>query len=532
MSERIGASVVLTCAAGIMLIVAAHLLLGWLWILGGVIAGCAAACATLAVPSLRRHRLLVQRVTALAVAVAVAATVIAPVWASARPSSLAQVAALRIAPITRGDTVISPSTPRADAPAADAPVLVRRVDGHGDLLWRDRVIRVDAQRGDLLALTADGTRLVHASDGQIRLRSAADGWRDESAPIRGTPIALAGNALVVRSCSDGMCRLDGYQADGPEVAQLWSVTDGPADASAGNGQKLRGPDPAGVDLDAVGAPTSLDAAARRTGILPAVPLRFDPAQGWIQLDPATGFPVGEVMIDAADADRCRITAAPPAAAGDTGAGPSASTGPPPQVLTVCADADGSLTATAYAKGARLWTSDPSPAGEWSVLLDQGVVLATGTEHGTDVRGEIVASGRQAAWGPPGGELLAQAEPLRVRIGIDGDVMLGANTAGQAVLYGTAGGEDRGSAALSWRDAAVRGDLGPTSAVVLDPAPRTSALSPRGAWRVRVIDPATGRAGAVVSVDDPDVRACAVGRVSALLTTADGAYLVRAANGTR
>src|SRR5699024_1447705 len=112
---------------------------------------------------------------------------------------------------------------------------------------------------------------------------------------------------------------------------------------------------------------------RTTGVLPTVPLSFDPAQGWVQLDPATGFPVGRIL--AGPEEECRL-AATGAAAGGTDARE-----PAPQVLTVCSAEDGAMTAAAYRDGTELWDSAPSPAGDWSVRLEGGRVLAAGTEEG-------------------------------------------------------------------------------------------------------------------------------------------------------
>src|SRR5699024_2178662 len=75
----------------------------------------------------------------------------------------------------------------------------------------------------------------------------------------------------------------------------------------GGADDARGPDPAGAQLPAASAteqPPGLLEATQLTGLVPGVPLRFDPAQGWLQLDPATGFPPGEVL--AGPEQHCRI----------------------------------------------------------------------------------------------------------------------------------------------------------------------------------------------------------------------------------
>src|SRR5690625_7421914 len=66
----------------------------------------------------------------------------------------------------------------------------------------------------------------------------------------------------------------------------------------GDAAETRGPDPAGTQLPAASAteqPPGLLEATQLTGLVPGVPLRFDPAQGWLQLDPATGFPLCEEL---------------------------------------------------------------------------------------------------------------------------------------------------------------------------------------------------------------------------------------------
>lgn len=517
----IGAAVVLASAAGIALLLACHFLLGWLWLAGALLAGSAAASGLLAVGPLRRRlRPLTARTLAAGLALAVSAAVALPPLAAARPEPLAQLAALSIAPLGERDQVISPSAPPEDADPAQVPVLVRRADGSGQLLQGEHVAPVPAERPDLLALSSDGSRLVRADASGIRTTSAGGAWRRWTAPVPGAPVAVAGDVLVARACSEGLCRLSGHDLSRPDAPELWSIIDG----TAQSGADARGAAPTGVELELADAQPGIDAAARERGLLPAAALRFDPAQGWTQLEATTGFPQGEVLVPAVDADRCRlaVTAPEPPDPQRPGLGASAE----PLVLTVCAGEDGALTATAFAQGARLWTSDPSPAGQWRIRMDHGRVIAAGTEEGAQAEGELVASSAQAAWGAPGGELFAQAEPMRVRIGIDGAVMLGANTAGQAVLYDTATGVDRGSLPLSGREAGVRGDLGAGSAVVIDPAPRERPLDPRGAERLRILDPA-GHGVVLRAVVPEGSRALAVGRDAALVSGPDGAHLLRA-----
>src|SRR5699024_2496723 len=59
--------------------------------------------------------------------------------------------------------------------------------------------------------------------------------------------------------------------------------------------------------------------------------------------------------------------------------------PAPQVLTVCSDEDGALTATAFHEGEQLWQSDPSPAGSWAGRMAPGGGRAGGAEAGDGPR---------------------------------------------------------------------------------------------------------------------------------------------------
>ena len=187
--------------------------------------------------------------------------------------------------------------------------------------------------------------------------------------------------------------------------------------------------------------------------------------------PATGFPSA---ILAGPEEECRLAATEaPATAED----PREAA---PQVLTVCSAEDGALTATAFHEGEQLWQSDPSPAGTWTVRLDQGRVLAEGTETGTDVPGEIVASEARAAWSAPGGEGVAQAAAFTARIGIDGAAMVVTNEAGQLLGYDTAEGTNLWTLPLTAPGTPVRGTLEAGTAVVLGEVVREEPLDLCGA----------------------------------------------------
>ena len=474
-STALGLAVVLLALAGICALLGAHFLLGALRLAAGILAGLGFGAALLALLgallSARlapRPRILFAGGTALAVMLVLTV----PAVLATRLDPLADQAAVSIDALAEGDTVHS-------LPAAGTPVLVRRADGSAQLLDDTGARHLEATPGDVLALSADGARLVPATGATTEVllldptASTVDGGFP-SQTFDGTPLALTGDVLVQRHCEEGTCRLSGYDLTAPEEP-LWTILDA---------AETHGVDPAGTEVAArPDAPPGLLDAARITGTLPAVPLRFDPAQGWVQLDPASGFAVGRIL--AGPEEECRIAAT----------GPSPQPQDPlreaPLVLTACSDEDGALTATAFRDGEVLWESAASPAGEWSVRLDQGRVLATGTEAGVETAGEIIASAQRAEWTAPGAEGVAQAEAFSARVGIDGGAMIIANASGQLVAYDTADGANTWTLPLTSPDAVVRGSLGVGTAVVLDPVVREHPLDPRGAQRLRVIEASTG-----------------------------------------
>ena len=478
-ATMLGLAVVLLALAGICALLGEHFLLGALRLASGVLAGAGAGVLLLALLGDRpRRRTRTLLAAGLALVVALALTV--PAVLATRPAPPERAAAATLAPLQEGDAV------RA-APTGQGPVLIRRADGSAQLVSTETGAQdVEAAPDDVLALSADGTRLVQVGDELTRVHALGGGSDAEgsetdeagghTAPVEvpGIPLALAGDVLVVRACEDGICRQSGIDLEHPEEPR-WTVSDA---------EETHGPDPAGTELPArAETPTGpLDAVAA-TGAVPTVPLRFDPGQGWLQVDPATGFPVGRVLAPA-DAD-CRIAAtpAPPAAQDLQEQGPL--------VLTVCTGEGGELTATAYEDGQVRWQSAPSPEGEWSVRLDGGRVLAVDTEEGADAEGEMLASEQQADWQAPGGEGLREAEAFTARLGLDGTTMVAANASGQLVAYDTVSGAHRWTLPLDAEGAEVRGSLGAGTAVVLDEVPREHPLDPRGARRLRVVDAADG-----------------------------------------
>ena len=525
-----GVAVVALALAGICALLGSHVLIGALRLTAGVLAGLGAGTAGLVLMgsrgSPRRRRLLAG---ALAIALAAALTV--PAALGSRPDPLQAQATASIAPLTEHDRVTSVPTPAGP----DSPVLIRRADGSAQLLRGERVDQLDpgdeidradeldpggeldAGEEDVLALSADGTRLLRTVEEATQVMSLEPGAPPtQETAVPGVPYALAGDVLVVRACEDGVCRHHGHDlsrasAGEEEPDPLWTTS---------GASETRGADPAGAELPAVPAdpdqhPGPLEAVAA-TGMMPGVALRFDPGQGWVQLDPATGFPVGQVL--ARPEQTCRIAATNPAPAA-----PSLHE-PEPVVVTLCSEQDGAMTARAHQGGALLWQSQPSPAGQWSVRLEDGRVLATGTEAGADTAGEIVASGEQADWNAPGGPALAEATALTARLGIDGSRMVVTNTAGQLLAYDTADGANTWTQPLR-EPAGMRGALDDGTVVVAVPAERTEALHPRRAQDLRVIDAATGEVThhSMVTEEIVSLRGLSGGR--ALVTTDERTVLL-------
>ncbi|WP_434174422.1 PQQ-binding-like beta-propeller repeat protein [Brachybacterium conglomeratum] len=503
-ATALGLAVVLLALAGISALLGGHFLLGALRLAAGVLAGAGLGVLLIALLGGRlRRRTRTLLAAGLALVVALALTV--PAVLATRVDSLGSAAAAEIAPLGEGDTV-------ASAPGGQGPVLVRRADGTAQLLEPATGAReVESAPDDVLALSADGTRLVQVSGEVTRVHELGGGEPGEGpAPVElpGQPLALSGDTLVLRACEEDVCRVRGIDLTAPGEP-LWTVMDA---------EETRGPDQAGLALPArAEAPPGLLDAVAATGVLPSVPLRFDPAQGWLQIDAATGFPVGRVLAPA-DAD-CRIAATPappdPQSVQEQG----------PLVLTVCAGEDGALTATAFRDGAPLWESAPSPAGDWTVLLEAGRVLASGTEAGTTTEGEILASEHGADWTAPGADGVAQAEAFTARIGIDGTRMVLTNEAGQLLAYDTATGTNSWTLPLDDPEAEVRGGLASGTAVVLDEIAREEPLDPRGAQRLRVITAEDGEVSDELVLDEEVTAWHPLSGGRALISTDEGAVLL-------
>lgn len=504
----LGAAIVLAALAGICALLGAHFVIGALRLVAGVLAGAALAAGILALPMWRalpgRRALLAG---GLGLALAVALTLPA-VLAAHVPWPVPE--ATRIDPLGQGDRLLT-------VPAPDAPAVVRRAD-RLELLRGTGVRTVPRGSGESAALAADGTRLVLTDGETTRVLdldptlSTPDGLPPEQT-LLGAPLSLTGDVLVLHSCAEGLCTLRGVDLTAGEKP-LWTLT-----ALEG----IRGADAADDWIPATGEPPrDLAASLEDAGIVPTVPLRVDEVQGWFQLDPTTGVAVGRRL--AGPEEDCRIAAtAPEPVPAPTQADLA------PVVLTACTGEDGALTATAFRDGEALWTSDPSPAGQWEVMLDGGRVLARGTEAGSDVVGEIVASSAQAAWTAPGGQGLAEVSGFRSRLGIDEDAMVVVNEAGQLVAYDTADGAEQWALPLSipGADGAageapdVRGAVAAGAVVVLDPLPREHPLDPRDGRRLRLVDAEDGTVLATLELPDEPRAVRPVGGGRALVTTGSG-----------
>src|SRR5690625_1462872 len=318
-----------------------YLWIGALRLAAGVLAG--AGLGMLVLPIARRwlprQR---RRLLAAALALLVAAALTVPAAVDSRTPPLDDPAVAVLEPLDEHDHITS--APDPPDPAA-SPVLIRRADGSAQLLRAGRLDPLEPADGDVLALSADGSRLLRIGEDSTRVLALPEdsapvpeavlpgqvlALPEDSAPVPeavlpGQVLALADDRAVARACEDETCRLSGYdlaaaaETEGPaagtdaddedaegtdaddETAQGadagGEATEGadaeealPAVWTVGDAAETRGPDPAGTQLPAASAteqPPGLLEATQLTGLVPGVPLRFDPAQGWLQLDPAT-----------------------------------------------------------------------------------------------------------------------------------------------------------------------------------------------------------------------------------------------------
>lgn len=501
----LGAAVTLLALAGICALLGGHFRLGALRLAAGILAGAGVGAGLLAALGTRGRRGL-RLLLAAGTALALALVLTIPAVLNSRIPPLAQQAHVVIDPLAEDDLVHS-------LPAPDTPVLVRRASGQAQLLDAQGARSITAAPEDVIALSEDGTRAVHVTAETtevLTLDRSVSGGADGGLPsisLDGAPLALDGDLIVMRHCEEELCRLTGHDLTAPETP-LWSLLDA---------EETRGIDPAGHEIPARPAqpPGPLD-ALRAAGVLPTIPLRFAPAQGWTQLDPATGFPVGRILAGA-DED-CRLTPTRPLTTAQDPLHEAA------LVMTVCSAPDGALTATAFQDGEQLWQSEPSPAGTWSVRLDGASVLATGTEEGAEVAGEIVATGQHAAWAAPGGDGVRQASAFTARIGIDAAAMVVTNDVGQLLAYDTVDGTNLWTLPLTSPDAEVAGSLAQGTAVVRDSLERQTPLTPRGAERLRVLDAASGEVTVDTEVAERIEAAHPLGGGRALVTV-DGQALL-------
>src|SRR5699024_8893951 len=237
-------------------------------------------------------------------ALLVAAALTVPAVVDSRTPPLEDQAVAVLEPLDEHDHITS--VPDPPDPAA-SPVLIRRADGSAQLLRAGRLDPLEPADGDVLALSADGSRLLRIGEDSTRVLALPE----DSAPVPeavlpGQVLALADDRAVARACEDETCRLSGYdlaaaaETEGPaagtdaegtdaddETAQGadagGEATEGadaeealPAVWTVGDAAETRGPDPAGTQLPAASAteqPPGLLEATQLTGLVPGVPLR-------------------------------------------------------------------------------------------------------------------------------------------------------------------------------------------------------------------------------------------------------------------
>ncbi len=481
-------AVVLAAVGAACWIVGEHQLRAVLRLLGGALAGLALAPLVLAAAGRARRAMQVAGV--LAVLAALALTV--PAVLAHRVGTLDGIELEGLAPLGADDQVVSVAG--TEEPSA---ILVRRAGGASQLVTADGASVADLATvpKDVVALSADGRYVTVAHDGSTRVAAATDPSAVRT--VEGTPVGLVGDVLVVRACADGRCDERGYDLGGTGSLDepLWTV-DVDVDAPVA--------DPEGTALTIGGPALSTADVGRETGVLPHAVVRRAAGQGWAWVDPATGHVDGRLI--AADGDACRVVA--PASLDDGALQP---------VVAVCAGTDGALTASASRDGEPVWTSAASAAGDWTVRVENGRVIADGTQAESGTVGEIVATEHSPVWIEPGGETVAEAGPYRAQVGVDGRDVVRVTAAGQVIAHDVVTGETVWAEPISEQGAALRGALAARTVVLLDAHARTDALDPSAATHLRVIDSSTGE----VTVDRwspgviADVRPVSAGRALVL-----------------
>ena len=161
-TTMLGAAVTMLALAGLCALLGSHFVLGALRLAAGVLAGLGLGAALLAVLSGRRARLgpRPRLLVAVGAALVLALALTVPAVLVTRVEPLADRAELALAPLVEGDSVHS-------LPLADSPVLVRRADGSAQVLLAGIAHRIDADAHDVLALSADGRRLVRATGAKV-----------------------------------------------------------------------------------------------------------------------------------------------------------------------------------------------------------------------------------------------------------------------------------------------------------------------------------------------------------------------------
>lgn len=360
----------------------------------------------------------------------------------------------------------------------------------------------------LLAVTGEETTVFRLTDTTRNNGESSSGEREDTRDIRGplpgTPIAVDRATIIMRSCSpDGACTLSGYPWEGTDNTPAWQIRepDHPWYAQADN-----------TILD----PSQSPSPATRP-VLPGHAVLFDPSQGLIELDPATGFAVGQTLSTPDETCRAAVSSVASSAAAPYQAAPSDSD----VVLTLCEGEDGAVTAAAWDRGHLIWQSDPSPAGQWTALADHGLLVAAGTESDTGADGELLAAG-SGPWSVPGAD--ADLSTVRARVAMDGRFMSVITVDGDLVLADTRTGVGRSLHDISGQ---VRGSWQHHDAlVILDDVERTHPLHPRdGAMRLRVIEMTSGDVTARIRLRSTPDEVIPVPGGQVIVVTGDRAVLL-------
>src|SRR5690606_11043178 len=143
------------------------------------------------------------------------------------------IASTRVGSLPRGQATTSLAAPGegdsiVTVPGEGTAVMVRRADSRVQLLLGDRVEEVDVPDGMVPALSADGAVLALVGACGSEVRRLDGGQVGSPIVLDGELLSLSGGLAVVRTCSDGTCRLSSHDLEGDPATALWTVLDGTA----------------------------------------------------------------------------------------------------------------------------------------------------------------------------------------------------------------------------------------------------------------------------------------------------------------